>query len=712
MDNLSYIIGLNNGEGGGGASSWSDIDGKPFNTVGTGLTTTGKVLAIDSTVVTDSDLATVATTGDYDDLLNKPTIPSATSVTVTQTLQSGTAIADIDVDGVTTTLYAPSGGSLPFSSIGNGLTITAGGALQEAVPIYSESTVVPGVTYGPGLIVETTISSGNSDFDYTQEMPSNSYLSLTYETNYYVTANIDDNIYTGLWNTGLQGDEHSYGGFSWEVYNEDGEYVDTWEFYIENEEDEGYYGQRFHIYPNGMECDHLYWFIIEPVDPLTEQNLTEANVESYDYTWGSITGEPTTVTTYHKLPLAYMPDEYASFNPLQPISTDNFLGIGCNIFDAMGRIGIEVPISDDVVGGQLDSVLDGTKGSWTSVDGWVEDNKWYINNFKEDATLPEYVWLRMPYFMSNPDPDRKTLYVIYGKITITAGTGAVPVMTIEGLEPILSSVSFNYYEQAYELQFKSGIYVSGDYEAKIFTGYDITTALSKQNINAYFLPLNNDTLEVDSNGNIRTIAPIKAGTGIRSVAEGNVYFTGDHGGAYTTASGDYSHAEGYYTTASGDKSHAEGSVNTAAGEAAHAEGAWNHADGQCSHAEGYVTRANGGCSHVEGNGTTASSMLQHVQGKFNIADPQGATMTLGLYADIIGNGTENTHSNAEATDWNGNKYLAGDVYVGVTNWGTTPTVGATKLARVPAVTTVPGTYTLQVVVDSNGDPTYSWIAQV
>lgn len=117
MDNLSYIIGLNNAGGSGSTPSWGEIEGKPFNTVGTGLTvtagalqTTGEASVDWSDVLNKPTFATVAVSGDYDDLINKPTIPAATSVTVTQTLSSGTAIADIDVDGVTTTLYAPAGG--------------------------------------------------------------------------------------------------------------------------------------------------------------------------------------------------------------------------------------------------------------------------------------------------------------------------------------------------------------------------------------------------------------------------------------------------------------------------------------------------------------------------------------------------------------------------------------------------------------------------
>lgn len=53
-------------------------------------------------------LSTVATSGSYNDLTDTPTIPDA--VTVTQITSTGTNIADIDIGGVTTHLYAPSGG--------------------------------------------------------------------------------------------------------------------------------------------------------------------------------------------------------------------------------------------------------------------------------------------------------------------------------------------------------------------------------------------------------------------------------------------------------------------------------------------------------------------------------------------------------------------------------------------------------------------------
>lgn len=80
------------------------------------------------------------------------------------------------------------------------------------------------------------------------------------------------------------------------------------------------------------------------------------------------------------------------------------------------------------------------------------------------------------------------------------------------------------------------------------------------------------------------------------------------------------------------------------------------------------------------------------------------------YLDILGNGTgaqAANRNNAEATDWSGNKYLAGDIYVNVTDW-TNPQANSIKLANIPAPPTTDGTYTLQVVV-SNGEPTYSWV---
>lgn len=95
--------------------------------------------------------------------------------------------------------------------------------------------------------------------------------------------------------------------------------------------------------------------------------------------------------------------------------------------------------------------------------------------------------------------------------------------------------------------------------------------------------------------------------------------------------------------------------------------------GTCAFAEGDSTKASGDYSHAEGYETKASGDHQHVQGKYNIGDSSN------IYADIIGNGSFDTRSNAATVDWQGNAWYAGEVYVGSTS-GTNRDEGSKKLA--------------------------------
>ena len=122
-----------------------------------------------------------------------------------------------------------------------------------------------------------------------------------------------------------------------------------------------------------------------------------------------------------------------------------------------------------------------------------------------------------------------------------------------------------------------------------------------------------------------------------------IYATGSFTGSFvgnvitglqTTASGIYSHAEGYLTEASGAFSHTEGKQTNTYGSGSHAEGIQTVASGDYSHAEGSRTDAIGGSSHAEGFYTVASGSYQHVQGQFNLSSSAQS-------AFIIGNGTSN-----------------------------------------------------------------------
>ena len=112
-------------------------------------------------------------------------------------------------------------------------------------------------------------------------------------------------------------------------------------------------------------------------------------------------------------------------------------------------------------------------------------------------------------------------------------------------------------------------------------------------------------------------------------------------GHLVTASGQFSHAEGYKSKAIGYASHAEGGApagtfveqigGRAEGSGSHAEGSFTLASGSFSHAEGQYTTASAPWSHAEGLGTITNGWYQHAQGAYNIpSSEQGAF--------IIGNG--------------------------------------------------------------------------
>ena len=182
--------------------------------------------------------------------------------------------------------------------------------------------------------------------------------------------------------------------------------------------------------------------------------------------------------------------------------------------------------------------------------------------------------------------------------------------------------------------------------------YDIKPMAISSGYNGYFrlyeiekLELNNNCLSDDvSIKNSLTVGSRIGDIGKYSVAEGNE----------NTASGNCSHAEGISTIASGDYSHAEGDNTTASSGCSHAEGINTIASGDYSHAEGNHTEASGNASHAEGYYTIASTDFQHVQGRLNIED------TGRIYAHIVGNGMSDTERrNAYTLDWNGNAWYQG-----------------------------------------------------
>lgn len=132
--------------------------------------------------------------------------------------------------------------------------------------------------------------------------------------------------------------------------------------------------------------------------------------------------------------------------------------------------------------------------------------------------------------------------------------------------------------------------------------------------------------------------PYSHAEGYQTSAEGNSsHAEGDH----TTATGNVSHAEGSNTTASSTDSHAEGYGTTASGNSSHAEGVSTNASDYGSHAEGYGTTASARDSHAEGSNTTASGENSHAEGYYTTAFNSNSH-TEGYYTTA-----SNTNSHAE-----------------------------------------------------------------
>ena len=110
-------------------------------------------------------------------------------------------------------------------------------------------------------------------------------------------------------------------------------------------------------------------------------------------------------------------------------------------------------------------------------------------------------------------------------------------------------------------------------------------------------------------------------------------------GFRTTASGQYSHAEGDGSVASGQYSHAEGDSSVASGNSSHAEG-HTSATGECSHAEGINSHANGRASHAEGINTLSEGASSHAEG--------GDTEAKGKYSHAEGCNTKATGNQSHA----------------------------------------------------------------
>ena len=229
---------------------------------------------------------------------------------------------------------------------------------------------------------------------------------------------------------------------------------------------------------------------------------------------------------------------------------------------------------------------------------------------------------------SNPNTDSAT--TLNGHYTPSAAAGGTKSASASGGGSLTGGSSV-----------VTGVTLSGDAKGHV-TAVAVSSAKLPNYTEGRAIDITNNTISLN--------LPISAGTGSNAIVEN---YTGN------TASGSYSHAEGYMTLASGYSSHAEGQNTIASGSSSHAEGQSTTANGSYSHAEGYTTTASGEYSHAEGERTIASGSSSHAEGQRTIASGSSShaegngTIANGSYSHAEGNYTVTNNQYEHASgQWN------------------------------------------------------------
>ena len=241
-----------------------------------------------------------------------------------------------------------------------------------------------------------------------------------------------------------------------------------------------------------------------------------------------------------------------------------------------------------------------------------------INDFKLLTTNPNrygYEWLNMKggTYTFNITNGERRLYIGYkhnGEFvnpSSVVNNSKVQTITISDGDDIVIWYDEDVTENTVtKLQLEEGS-VATEYEP-----YIPSVKMLNKSLNNYALK----SLYSDTTINVGRLANSTVGN--YSTAEGH----------NTTASGESSHAEGSNTTASGDSSHAEGSSTTASGDYSHAEGKGTTASASYTHSEGVNTSAVGQGSHAEG-----SNLDQNTYNEIVFEDPR----RVEIYDEVTGN---------------------------------------------------------------------------
>lgn len=613
-----------------------------------------------------SDLSTVATSGDYDDLTNKPTlfsgdyddltnkptIPTVNNATLTiqkngTTVKTFTANANSDVtanitvptkvsDLTNDSGYTTNTGTITGVSVNSTSVATSGVANITSVP----ASILTGAI--PSAVTATTQSQGDN--------------STKIATTAYVDTAIDNMpdpmVFKGSLGTGgtittLPVDGSANIGDTYKVITA-GTYAsksaDVGDTFICLTKTSS--ANTWELIPSGDEPSGTVTSItLKATSPIAIDStsaITTSGTRTLSHANSGVT-----VGTYRSVTVNATGHVTAGTNPT------TLSGYG--ITDANIANGVITLGSNTITPLTSSSTLDATKLSGTVPSGCYTDTK---DTAGSSDTLSKIYLIGTTSQTANPQ-------TTYSQDTVYVGTDGRLYSNSKQVVNLSDSQALtNKTYNGYTLAAASAKAV----DTSISAASTSTNLPTSQAVASFVEGKGYITSEVNSNlvngsasGSLRTVS---------SAIEDTNYTIGQN-----------AFVEGQSGKASGLASHAEGSGCKAIGDYSHAENCVTDARGDYSHAEGYNTDADGDYSHAEGGNTQASSAYQHVQGKNNISDSNNT------YAHIVGNGSAwDSTSNAHTLDWSGNAWFAGDVYTGSTS-GTNKDAGSQKLATETLVNT-------------------------
>lgn len=593
---------------------------------------------------------------------------SARGVTsvVYNTFVSDNQVGSLDVyysNGDTSSygVYAPSGGSSewsnvsnkPFETVGEGLEVS-GGAIKERVPVYTE--VIDEMPAGLQITGWQDVDGIGDDADV-QININGTDITLNTDTNAYtVSAKINNHIYSGSW-TASTDLGHAYGGYTWTIPELSAN--PTCEFYLENIGSGDY---NAHIYLNGVNCSNVEWLIITPNNAGDViENYRDEGIFNMNCSWSY--GQQSS-TTVHQLPAQYV-----------PIDNDTIINDN-GVLKAAGG-GSEVSVTQTLTSGTAiaDVTVDGVTTTLYAPAGGSTQADWA----ETDTTADSYIQNKPAIFAKTNNA------VAIGSTIITAATNSLVIgdrntnWNNSVLEADNYSLAVGYAQSASSVAEEVIRATNG---ALVVRGKDTVTYSKGLKLNA-----SNGSIAI-SNGNLKGEITASDGSFAMGLAANSSYrstkteiIARNNSFAGGQAPND-SNRQGIYAGYNPESGTTRGAAI----------------------AFGVNVRAYDKGSASFGQYTEAQSPSQTAVGKYNIADANS------IYNFIVGNGTAHaSRSNSFAAGADGNVYVKGDIYANVSDF-TNPTNNGVKLANIPACpTTTAGTFTLQAVVDSDGNITYSWV---